>query len=78
MSTSWSICVLFMETVFFIATSIFITVNHIISLTQKNLFFGHFCQKFNLSMALIMKALLLQKRVVYKFCYTIMIKDKEI
>ena len=37
---------------FFIIIFNFITINHIISLTQKNLFFGHTCQKFNLRVLL--------------------------
>ena len=67
------LCLIYGNCFFFIATFFFITINHIISLTQKNLFFGHFCQKFSLSMGLIMKALFLKRRVVYKFCYTIII-----
>ena len=55
---------------------IFIAFNHIISLTQKNLFFGHVCQKFslrillsfclifaNFSLALLIKVLLIKKNV---------------
>ena len=42
---------------FFIIILIFITSNHIIPFTQKDLFFGHVCQKFNL-------------RVLLSFCLT--------
>ena len=37
---------------FFIIIFIFITFNYIISLRQKDLFFGHVCQKFSLSVLL--------------------------
>ena len=47
------LCDLFFHYHFIIFT--FITINRMISLTQKNLFFGHICQKFNL-------------RVLLRFC----------
>ena len=48
MSTSRSVYVVFMWSIFHYLFFIFITINHIISLKQINLFFGHFCQKYNL------------------------------
>ena len=39
-------------TCFFIIIFICITINHIISLADKTLFFGHVCQKFSLSVLL--------------------------
>ena len=37
---------------FFIIIFFFITIGHIVSLTQKNLFFGYVCQKFSLKVLL--------------------------
>ena len=51
MSTSWPIYILFMWSVFFIIFT-FITINHIISLTQESLFIGHVCQKLSLRVLL--------------------------
>ena len=44
--------VLHMLSVLLIIIFIFITINHIILLTQINLFFGHVCQKFSLRVLL--------------------------
>ena len=55
MSTSCSVYVLFMWSIFFIIIFIFITIKPVISLTLKNLFGGHVCQKLNL-------------RVLLRFC----------
>ena len=47
-STSWSTYVICFFTMIFI----FITINHTLSLTKKNLFFGQVCQKFSLGVFL--------------------------
>ena len=47
MSTSWSVCLIYVIS-FTIIIFIFITINHIISVIQTNLFFGHVCQMFSL------------------------------
>ena len=58
---------------FFTMIFIFITINHITSLMQKNLFFGHVCQKFFLRVLLSFCLIFSQfqpgvtyKNVVYK------------
>ena len=61
--------VLFIVIYFAIDSSIFITINHIISLIQTNLFLGHVCQCClafayffaNFSLALLIKVLLIKK-----------------
>ena len=45
------LCLIYV-TCFFIIIFISITINHLISLTQKKLFFGHVCQRFNLRVLL--------------------------
>ena len=51
MSTSWSICLIYVIS-FAIIILIYITTNHIIVLAKKNLFFKHICQKFSLRVLL--------------------------